>query len=71
MLSATAPGRFGSFVIWRPLFVRLDWDAPVVENRQLIPTFGRIPGTRNPGVVPGEEFLRLLEVVGVRVAPGP
>ena len=37
------------FVICEPLWVRLDADAPRIDEAALIPVFGCVPATRNPG----------------------
>jgi hypothetical protein len=56
-----------AFVVCRPLFLDLSWGAPVVEDEHLVSAFGKVPGTRNPGVLPGEGFRRLLRLVGVPI----
>lgn len=37
------------FVVCRPVFRKLSWAAPVVEDADLKHVFGYIPGTQNPG----------------------
>ena len=41
--------QFGTFVVCKPLFRDLSWDAPVVQDGDLINVFGKVPGTHNPG----------------------
>ena len=61
--------RFGTFVTCHALFRDLSWDAPLVGEDDLITAFGRVPGTRNPGTVPKDEFHFLLNLLDISVPP--
>lgn len=61
--------RYGSFVVCHKLFCDLTWNAPVADEGDFITAFGRVPGTRNPGTVPEDEFLLLMELLDVHVQP--
>lgn len=41
--------RWSTFVICRPLFRELSWQAPIIDESLLTAVFGYLPGTRNPG----------------------
>jgi hypothetical protein len=56
---------YGMFLVCRPLFRDLSWDAPIVKDELLLSAFGHVPSTQNPGVLDGEAFRWLLEAVGV------
>ena len=59
--------RWGTFVICEKLFCDLSWEAPVVEDADLIAVFGNVPGTRNPGGKTFDEFLDFMAVMGIDV----
>jgi hypothetical protein len=59
--------QFGTFVVCKPLFRDLSWDAPVVEDRHFFAAFGRIPGTHNPGRKTFGDFHSLMSVLGLDV----
>lgn len=58
-----------TFVICETLFKDLSWHAPIVHDEQLLRAFGRIPPTRNPGVLAPDEFMTLLELLAVSIPP--
>jgi hypothetical protein len=59
---------YSTFVVCRKLFRRLWWDAPVVTDKHLIETFGRVPGTQNPGAHEPRLLMKLLQSIGIRVS---
>jgi hypothetical protein len=59
------------FVVCRPVFRDLSLGAPVIDEECLRSVFGRVPGTQNPGVVAGEAFRGLLEMIGVQAQHQP
>lgn len=54
-------------MICRPLFTAISWEAPLVTEAMLVDAFKRVPGTRNPGVLPETQSLRLLNQLQVDV----
>jgi len=61
--------RCGTFVICKPLWIDLTWNAPVVHDELLKDVFGAVPGTRNPGRLDLKRLTVLLERLGLRVPP--
>lgn len=61
--------RYGSFVVCHKLFCDLTWDSPIADEDDFFTAFGRVPGTRNPGTVPRDEFLFLMELLDVDIQP--
>jgi hypothetical protein len=59
---------YGTFVICKKLIRDLSWNAPIVTDKHLVETFGRIPGTQNPGALKSRDLKRLLKVIGLRVS---
>lgn len=62
--------RHGAFLVCRPWFVGLGWDAPVIEDDALIEAFGRVPGLRNPGALPEAKVRRFLRSLRIAAPPG-
>lgn len=61
--------RHGTFVVCHVLFCDLTWDAPTVCDDDLVTAFDRIPGTRNPGTVPEDEFRFFLDLLDISAVP--
>ena len=61
--------RYPTFVVCRPLFRELSWNAPVVEDAHMIKALGHLPGTQNPGALPLEALTGLMRAVGIDVRP--
>ncbi|MEW4451986.1 hypothetical protein AB1L30_04800 [Bremerella sp. JC817] len=61
--------RYGSYAICRKLFCDVSWEAPIVQDDDLIKAFGRVPGTQNPGAVPERQFLKFLKRLRVGIPP--
>lgn len=61
--------QFGTFVACHALFSDLTWNARVIEDDAFTNAFGRMPGTRNPGALPADEFWAFLESLEIRVRP--
>lgn len=59
----------GTFVICKPLFRDLSWEAPVVSDRKLMRTFGHTPGTLNPGAHSLDRYCRLMKLLRIPVPP--
>lgn len=59
----------GTFVVCEVLFRDLSWHAPIISDDHLRQTFGRLPATRNPGALTNEDFMRLLELLAIRIPP--
>jgi len=60
--------RWGSFAICERLWAELSWDAPVIEDDDFIAAFDSVPGTRNPGALPQDEFNDFLQLMGVELS---
>jgi hypothetical protein len=58
---------FPTFVVCKPLFRELRWNAPIVTDSNLIKAFGCVPGTQNPGKLDPKRFVRWLKQYGVHV----
>jgi hypothetical protein len=59
--------RHGTFLICQPLFINIEWDAPIVEDEHLRSAFGRVPGMRTPGALPSGHVNRFLRSRGIAV----
>ena len=57
--------RHGRFVVCEPRVTALDWDAPMLHDKDLEHVFGQVPGTRNPGALDATLLPALLERAGV------
>ena len=57
---------YRTFVVCDRLFCDLEWTAPIVRDTDLINSFGKPPGTRNPGAISPDRFWRFLLRLGLR-----
>jgi hypothetical protein len=58
-----------TFVICQAMFRDLSWDSPDFDETQIHEAFGRTVGTQNPGQVDSQQFMKLLDLVGVELPP--
>lgn len=59
----------GRVVVCEPLWRDLSWQAPVVHESDLLAALGRIPGTRNPGVLELNLLPRLTARLRIPLSP--
>lgn len=53
--------------ICTPLFINIGPDAPILTDDSLNNAFGRIPGTRNPGVLPEKSFMKMVRILRIEL----
>lgn len=56
------------FVVCKPLYRELSWDALVIKKDDFLESLGRVPGTQNPGAIKIGDFLLFMRHVGVSVS---
>lgn len=61
--------KYGAFVVCHKLFCNVKWDAPIVQDHDLLKAFGKIPATQNPGTVPERQLLKFLKRLHIHVQP--
>jgi hypothetical protein len=59
------------FVVCRPLFCDLSWNAPIVKDEHFTRAFGQPPSTQNPGALDGSAFDTFLKLVDVHLVTPP
>lgn len=59
----------GRFVVCDRLWAELGWDAPIVQDDDLLAVFGGRPGTRNPGALPLRHLRQLTSRLGIALPP--
>lgn len=60
--------KYPRFVVCEAIFRCLDWNAPKVQDQDLITVFGKIPGTQNPGALNIKLLSKLVDQLQIDVS---